>query len=655
MPHKIKRVTPANVEFDPALAGKNPTRMLKPEKFGVTDRAIALVEGNEFEKGVASCEITAFGPAISRDTGPGPAIDRNPYNFVAFAGKQPWALDPGAVPAGHDTFAQGSFTGCLRFEAEALTPCSVPSGFPFAKGDPRPAGGPYDDAELREIPREFCTLVDQAGERRYAIPGASFKGALRAAVEALANSRLGITDVKKLGRHLYRRRVFTCGVLETAGGGNWTVREIEFPRSGYGRYSADNKTGLLAWFRPGKPETKSYEMTGGTFRLSKALAEGYSANIREHDHYNEHAKNHREEYDDLPDGWPRELGELHDGDVVYCAVDQKSGQVLNFGKNVNYLWPASRSIADLVKAFRMREVPKLDAATDMAEHLFGFTGESDKGDAFRGLLRFETLWGPKAAEAPATQVRLAPLTAPASQGKSRPLYLAPGANGLSASYDDANAEARGRKFYWHQRTADSQIWKKHTFAGSAPNDAEFRREVLSQCPPPIHTLAAGTRFGGAIHFTNLTAQELGAVLFALEGDGSYDHAFHLGKAKPRGLGSFRIRVSAVSAWRMEDRYRSLTREKGPVDLTVKKAGILGVFRGWCAARARIPATTPLNGHPHIQDFIKLHTWPGSGSVRYYPPNFAQYSWLPGDDSAAGEPRPPRQRPVAMSRARDVRP
>ena len=119
---------------------------------------------------------TGFGPALKPDTGPMPAIDRNPYNFVAFAAKQPWtAVAPHSgpsTPPGHDKFQ--SLNGSLEFEVTSLTPCMVPAGFPFAAGDPKPGGGAYTEEEIRAIPREFCTLIDAAGKHRYAIPGSSF-------------------------------------------------------------------------------------------------------------------------------------------------------------------------------------------------------------------------------------------------------------------------------------------------------------------------------------------------------------------------------------------------------------------------------------------------------------------------------------------------
>ena len=257
MAHKITRVSPERVDFDPPLTGRAPKRSLPPEKFGVTDPAIALVEGNEFEKGVASCEITAFGPALRADTGPVPEIDHNPYNFVAFADKQPWpAL---ATPPGHDDF-QG-LNGSLEFEAETLTPSCVPSGFPFAAGDEKPGGGTYTEEEIRQIPRQFCTLLDARARNRYAIPGSALKGAARAAVEAIANSRLGVADTSKLGRQVYRRRVFKCGRLRSKPNGDWEVEEIVPSRDGYGQVAADNLAGLLAWFRAGKPKHRQFDLT----------------------------------------------------------------------------------------------------------------------------------------------------------------------------------------------------------------------------------------------------------------------------------------------------------------------------------------------------------------------------------------------------------
>ena len=672
----IKKVTPALVEFDPPLDGPRPLRSLKPEKFGVTDKAIGLVPGNVFTKGVPSNYITEFSRDLIPDTGLFPAIDQNPYNFVALADKSPWsrALRENDFHP-HDTFQE--LSGVIHFTAKARTPCFVPAGFPFSVDDKKPDGIKYKTDELRNLERPFCQMHDAQQELRYAIPGASFKGALRSAVEAIANARFGVADQKKLGTaHLYRRRVFGVGVVDSyTPTGDWLIQEVEFPESGSGTHPYDNRAGLLAQFRPGRDPVRRGNLGTRTFTLPKSLADQYGKFVAQNPHYEKHQQAeddklpHEKFYVPLPSQWRSDLAQLQPKQVLYFTYDPNTRVVTNFGKNLNYLWPASRSIKDLAGAYFPRKVPKLDLQTDLAEYLFGFVGGDEKGpegqplgESFRGHLRFETLWGPRTVEQPTSRLHLAPLTSPSAQGKSRPLYLAPGPDGKSSSFDDPGCEIRGRKFYWHQNYQGGQkIWPKHTFAGAQPADPAFRELVRSQCPPPLDALPADTPFTGNIHFSNLSPGDLGALLFALEGDGSFDHAFHLGKAKSRGLGSFQIRVEKITAHRMADRYATLTETKGLVDLTPKKPHVLAAFRIWVAAKSRKPPETSLAAHPHLRDYIQLHTWPAKNSIRYYPINFNQYSWLPADNDERGEPRgaqrrgDPKARPPAMKRARDLQP
>jgi len=676
MKHRITKVTQDKVDFSPATTGERPTTYLKREKFGVTDAAIGLVEGNQFQKGIPTYVITDFGTELSAQTGPQPAIDRNPYNFVALAANQPWTFE---LFAGHDEFKE--LSGVIEFEAEALTPCFIPEGFPFAPDETKADGtSKWKDDELRGISRNFCRLHDAEDVERYAIPGASLKGALRVAVEAATNSRFGVADRQRLEEpHMYRRRVFKAGiVVETPETESWKVQAVDFPLDGGGSLITPNLVGLLAARAIGKPDTKRAMPSNSFFTIPRRLVESYHDHIQ-NSHYDRHYKQEQGAergdrfYLNLDAEFRQNL-QLKKDDIVYFTVSANSTVITNFGKNVNYLWPARRSLRDLSPLFLPREPARLDKQTDMAEYLFGFISDhKSDGDEvishpFRGQLKFETVWGPEVAGQATIPLALAPLTSPQSKGKSRPLYLAPDDQGRSSSFDDAKCEIRGRKFYWHQRPPEKQpIWRKHEFAGTRPVDREFRSLVASQCPPPLEALPAGVQFHGRIHFTCLHPAALGALLFVLQGDGSVPGerwALHLGKAKPRGLGSFRFRVKSVSAWRMADRYSKLTSSKGRVDLTPKSDVIIAAFRDWCAAKARMPRETPLSKHPHIQDFIHLHTWPNQPSFRYYPVNFDQYSWLPADNDATGEPRArtpgersagPQYRPPAMRRARDLQP
>src|SRR5205085_1987959 len=121
---------------------------------------------------------------------------------------------------------------------------------------------------------------------------------------------------------------------------------------------------------------------------------------------------------------------------------------------------------------------------------------------YRGKVRIETTWGPAAVpytDEPKSPLhiamRLAPLTAPQTRAKSRPLYLIGRKDGSSSSYDDAHPQLKGRKFYWHQNAgADGLIWAKHQF------DAQAHADVEPQCPPPFLALRPKTQFRGRIHF-----------------------------------------------------------------------------------------------------------------------------------------------------------
>jgi len=683
MSHKIKSIIDDWVTVDPPVKG---SIRIKKEKFGITDPAIALLVDNEFEQGIPTNFITRFEPGLARDLGtPTPAVDRNPYNFVAFAADKPWLFAAGASKAdpnkywGHDTFRD--FSGTIEFTATARTPCFVPEGFPFQESDG------YTADELRRIPRRFFRMLNSEDEQHYAIPGASFKGALRNAIEAIANTRLGVVDDKVFDEfaHLYRRRVFRVGRLTVQlPNQDWTVEEFRPNLDGGGSIDVDNLQGLLAALPKGKPTDKYLDPAHNTFTLTAALAEAYRKNA-EHPHYDRHWKTEEEKAAKKPpenfyaakfsaSNFNAALRTLAAGDIIYFTVDGR--KIVNFGKNVNYLWPAKKSLRDLAVSFLPRkERPRLDSQIDLADFLFGFAGDHTRDPAepkkflshpFQGHLRFETLWGPivEDDERQCVKLNLAALTSPSSKGKSRPLYLDPPADGVSSSFDELNARLRGRKFYWSQRTEDGAIWIKHRFEGMpGSQDAELRKGIHSQCPPPIRALPQETSFIGRIHFSSLNAQALGSVLFALQGDDSFDHTFHLGKGKPRGLGSFKITVTKLLRDDNAARYSSLTQTKGVHDLTGKAQAIVNVFAAWSAIQAKLdPKSTPLSKHPHIQDYIQLHTWPAQNSVRTYPINFNQYSWLPADNDPDGEPRtvqnrnPSRQnRPLSMKRARNLKP
>lgn len=112
-----------------------------------------------------------------------PEIDRNPYNFVEFdpAGPMIPERDDKNV---HGKGTNGRYSGKIKLSITTCTPLFIPKG---GAGD-----------------KSFFTCEDSDQVKRYAIPGSSVKGPVRALFEILTLSRAGITSkdldnsVKKL-------------------------------------------------------------------------------------------------------------------------------------------------------------------------------------------------------------------------------------------------------------------------------------------------------------------------------------------------------------------------------------------------------------------------------------------------------------------------
>ncbi|MBL7183266.1 MAG: hypothetical protein ISS50_02325 [Anaerolineae bacterium] len=126
------------------------------------------------------------GQYSGKDYGP-PAP--KPYGFV---GIEPRVQREKTV--GHEAFMEGYFTGHLRYRLEAQTHLFVGSGtYSLSEEIGRPPG---------EVIRSFYRVGVQdkkSGEVRMrpAIPGSSLKGAVRAVVEAVTASCIGVTRVDR--------------------------------------------------------------------------------------------------------------------------------------------------------------------------------------------------------------------------------------------------------------------------------------------------------------------------------------------------------------------------------------------------------------------------------------------------------------------------
>ena len=669
---------------------------IQREKINITDPSLGLQAGNRIGAGRFLIPLVTFGAAVDGLGGQIPNIDRNPYNFVEFAGSGPW-VEPADTNATHAVADGKRLSGVLSFEMKALTPIFVPGGFPFGREE-------REAEETRRTPRHFCRMPNAAGEVCYAIPGSSVKGLLRSEIEALSNSRLGVLlDEEFFNKAIpYRRRSFRAGEINRfdSARNEWEVQEVDvlylhprdWPGGGrvgttvaYGEVAENNKrfaipdpsstqTGKVRGYYAGLAvaETKKpyvgliLKPGGAKVWLPETIKKAYVENLK-HPHYENHKKSEAKakvkKYANINRS---EREGLKPGDLIYYTAE--GGKVTTFGKNINYLWPSSQSVTGLCKPWQTPKRLGLEDPLCMAERLFGFSGDLTRdGEShhFRGLLRFETAWGPAAQDYEAERqweklergtgagvktrtgwrVELAALTGPVTRAKARPLYLQP-LNGRSGSWEDSGVKLRGRKFYWPQAdpTGPGGMWKFHL------RDPLLHQNVENQLPPPIHVLGEGTAFSCRIHFRNLTKAELGAVIYVLEGKGE-GHTLRIGKGKPRGLGNVRCNSVEVAVD---------TSPEGLLDATPGEAargdtaGYVAAFQDWVKGKAGGKAE--FGEIEHIRSYDHLHWWKeGEQQIRYYPINFKQYGWLPGTDlgNAKGEPDTRDGRPPGMKRAGEL--
>ncbi len=107
-----------------------------------------------------------------------------PYAFVPFVQDEPQRHQ---LPGGHARYDENLLTGALRFAAHVKTPVQVASGY----------------QELFQGPSGYELLLEdsriqRSGQRVHLVPGSSWKGAVRAVVEAISPSCIGVRSPQTL-------------------------------------------------------------------------------------------------------------------------------------------------------------------------------------------------------------------------------------------------------------------------------------------------------------------------------------------------------------------------------------------------------------------------------------------------------------------------
>lgn len=246
------------------------------------------------------------------------------------------------------------------------------------------------------------------------------------------------------------------------------------------------------------------------------------------------------EYPFLPAGREREKGgvEVRAGDLVYYGQDDE--------KRLNHLsfsstWrrPVEGSLYGVLEQRVSPHLVPLSAQRQqltLAERLFGFVEDQGKR-ALAGRLRFAHAL--VESERPedgwyAPPVTLKILAAP--KPPSAALYFGNMGYQGRRQLDLRKHTPQGRKVYLHHPKKDVEAG---CYASSDPGD---KRKLKAR----VRTLRAETRFLFHVDFENLSAEELGHLLYALRPTKEFRHK--LGMGKPLGLGTVRIDPLAL-AWR----------------------------------------------------------------------------------------------------------
>jgi CRISPR-associated protein (TIGR03986 family) len=683
-------------------------------RLGVADSILGIRPGAVFSKDRNTYRLLRYADDVARglaNDSQGPDIDLNPYSFAGWEGSRPWAAEDSAA-ADHACERPARLSGRITVDLTAVSPVFIPAGSPDA---------PAEGDRRAPAPVQFfaCRTRDLHGEwhDRFAIPGSSMKGVARSLFEALTNSRAGVSDRRALGvAPLHRRRacqlfivrrlptearageVEECRFAFLRGDGQPSERsrlpeEVALRREQIAAAPKAEWRANLFWvtaehYNHGDKRRLAYQPTGRKLELSWTSFQRWRG-MSAHPHFTDwHAKNVRTNQNALRyykmrepryEDWARQLFDLKENDLLFGIAEPgagtspaSGGRLACFGRNVNFVWP-SASVESLAEPFlARREEDASFARSDAAELTFGFIADAVDSHSFRGRVRFGTFWLDPDQSRHSTEpclLELLPLSSPANaRAKARPLYLRPAGNGPPDPGDPA-AQPRGRKFYWHQRphpqASEGGIPRQHAAQVRRPDGPDTPKE---NPPLPIMALPAGAVFRGAVHFTNLTHAELGALLAALDPgrlfgaspDERRRFGVKLGRAKPRGLGS--VRATRLHLERLRppvERCTDLAGE-GAVWQMIADADVdrfVAAYRTWAEARGG----KPFDKLDVARDLRALLRIPENPSVRVYPARFDQYAVPAGWCNPSGAPSdmPPagrrdRRKPSAMRLARDVR-
>jgi len=242
--------------------------------------------------------------------------------------------------------------------------------------------------------------------------------------------------------------------------------------------------------------------------------------------------------------------------VFFITDDEPEGQVEFFGRAQMFRLPYTRSPHDLVPR-QLR-----DERLDLTQVIFGFVPQQpdDLRPVIAGRVSVSDgvlvshegpLWLVDPNSPPVTP-RI--LSGPKPTCFQHYLVQAHDQKDELAHYDSDATTIRGHKLYW-----------RHIGVGAG--DLTGGTGDIDSQRTQFRPVAAGVRFQFTIGFENLTAEELGALLWVLRlcdsaAQGDKEYRLALGMGKPLGMGSVKVTIGELTAHRPAERYGTLVDEVG---------------------------------------------------------------------------------------------
>lgn len=440
-----------------------------------------------------------------------------PYNFVPLNSKLIEAQTPPAN--GHATYDPERLSGYIELSIEALTPLFI-----RGKGN------------------RFLLLNDKP-----VIPGSSLRGMTRTLVEILTFGKFQSFEDKQLYKRgtlmeMTGSKAPKPGFLKYKGGKDYEIikaslaagilyNPVEFSY-------VFNESKCLCTFSTGKfgnENPREFEFSLITPTSSKQVPE-------------EVLKSYEDDIQRdglIPDVFecarkmkirgatiPNSLG-------MPVFYTEEEGKVISVSHAKYGRIPYSLKISDHILPKGLFESDQMD----FAEAIFGTTKRATRVYFEDALVNYS---GQNNIEMAEKQPKI--LSSP--KPTSYQLYLEQN-SGKKRKWGTKEVPIRGYKLYWHRITPED------------PNNpyswVEQTNHKSDSHPDSIKAVRPGTKFSGRVRFDNLTREELGCLLIALELPENCCHK--LGMGKPLGLGSVKI-SPVLKIINRKKRYQNLFGENG---------------------------------------------------------------------------------------------